>query len=92
MLKHRVQKYRDFMPKTLCSNQYYRCCAQSAETLMYAQRQKRSKVQNMVIHRAQDNSWTTDNFRSIVLYDWPLWWNIWYLVKFDWNSLSSYVL
>jgi len=26
----------------------------------------------VIIHRAQDNSWTTDNFWSTVLYVWPL--------------------
>jgi len=30
-------------------------------------------IQNFTaIHRAQDNGWTTDNFRPVALYVWPL--------------------
>jgi len=32
-----------------------------------------SELENVaIVHRAQDNSWTADNFQSIVFYVWPL--------------------
>jgi len=66
MPKHHAQN-RDFMPKRH---------AQNAEMLIYYIMLKGRNVHtcsnlelyNVVINRSHDNRWTTDNFRSIVLY------------------------
>ena len=55
----------------------YRCYAQNTEMLIYIMLKSRnvhacSNSNFAIIHRAQDNSWTTENFWLIVLYVWPL--------------------
>ena len=50
----------------------YRWCTQNTEMLLYyAQKQRYVAIQNLTVwlsYTKQDNCWTADNFRSIVLY------------------------
>jgi len=74
-LKHHAQSV-DFVPKTSCTKydailemQKYSCFLKCRNI----HTRSSSELENvLIIHRAQDNNWTTDNFQSILFYVVPL--------------------
>ena len=77
------KKFRDFIPKHHAQNIHIMLKIQKWSYILCSKREVfiHIAIQNFtIIHRAQDNSWTTHNFQPIVLY---ICTSVRYPVKFD---------